>query len=386
MIHHLFTAFYVLICCTLYSCRALPRASHNDQDAPVISNTDPLATGTMTGIILQSTDTSYTSTSIYFYDLAQGKITLLTGGESGDTYAKWLGAKMYLFNRADGRTVYSSFEPKAGMPSRTKERPTPGAAKFDPVGAMIGPGSELVLALNATGSVIFANETDNSTLATVSQPDTGSTTQPFRPNDIWLDGTTVFVTHQALDSQYRASGVGRVYGISKDSGTWSLTSPQGTALAISNPVYASSRSDHTAIIAGVCYSYSGAACVPGVDRFHAQTGTASHLSAWDADKWEANGGFYTDITDDTLLTCVKEKSTQQHVLGRYQISDGTITKLKEVSAPGCNGVIADRVGKRIFVGQTSGTSGSILILNEAGTLQNTANLTAGLSAMTASFD
>lgn len=381
-----FIAFSVLLLATIYSCGALPRSSHDDQDAPIITNTDPTATGTITGIVLQSTDSSYTSTSIYFYDLALGKISLLTGGESGDTYTKWLGSKMYLFNRANGRTVYSSFAPRSGIASRTTERPTPGAAKYDPVGAMIGPESELVLAMNATGSVVFANESDNTVTTKISSVDTGSTTQPFRPADLWLDGTTAYVTHQALDSQYKATGVGRVYGIAKDNGVWSLKSLQGTALVISNPVYASSRSDHSAIIAGVCYSTSGTACVPGVDQFNVQSGTTTHLSAWDATKWDANGGFYTDISDDTLLTCIKDKSTQQDVLARYKIADGTITKLTDVSSPGCNGVIADRVGKRIFVGQTTGTSGTILILDANGATQNTATLSAGLSGMTASFD
>ena len=383
--NRVFSIIFFVSLHALSSCGALPRSSHDSQDAPVI-NTDPTAAGTMTGIVLQSTDSSYTSTAIYFYDLAQGKISLLTGGESGDTYTKWLGAKMYLFNRSAGRVAYSSFAPKSGISTRSTERPTPGVSKFDPVSAAVGPNSELILALNATGSVVFASETDNSVTATISNADTGTTTQPFRPGDLWLDGTTVFVTHQALDSQYKASGAGRVYAISKDSGSWALKTTQGTTLTISNPVYASSRSDHTAIIGGVCYSTSGSTCVSGVDQFNASTGTSTHLSAWDSSKWDANGGFYTDITDDSLLTCVKDKSNQQNALARYKIADGSVTKLKDISGPGCNGVIADRVGKRIFVGQTSGTSGTILILDVDGNSQTTATLSAGLSGMTASFD
>lgn len=375
----------VLFCYSISSCGGLPRTPHDSQDAPVITNTDPTAAGTITGIVLQSTDNSYTSTAIYFYHLAQGKISLLTGGESGDTYTKWLGTTLYLFNRSAGRVSYSSFAPKSGIASRSSERPTPGVSKFDPVGAAIGPNGELVLALNATGSVVFANEADHSVVATISNVDTVVTAQSFRPADLWLDGTTMFVTHQALDNQYQASGVGRIYSMSKDS-TWKLNSAQGTALTISNPVYVSARSDHSAIIAGVCYASSGAKCVPGIDQFHATTGTVTHLSAWDDGKWEPNGGFYTDLADDTLLTCVKDKASQKNILARYKIADGRITSLKEIAGPGCSGVIADRIGKRIFVGQTSGTEGTILILDANGTLQNAATLPAGLSGMTASFD
>lgn len=370
---------FLAIISILSSCGALPRASHDDQDAPTISKT------AMTGIVIQSTDSSYTSTAIYFYDLALGKISLVTGGESGDTYTKWLNNKMYLFNRADGKISYSAFLPRSGVSSRSTERATPGTTKYDPVAAQIGPNGELILAVNSGGAVVFANESDTSVIAKITGADTESPTQPFRPADIWVDGGNVFFTHQALDSSFKANGAGKIFNAVKGTNTWALKTPTGVSLTISNPVYVAAKTDRTAIIAGVCYT--GSPCVSGVDQFDASTGIVSHLSTWDRTKWTPNGGFYGDLSDETLLACVIETSTQKKKLARYTIADGTMTSLFEISGPGCGGVIADRLSQRIFIGQTiNGSTGSITIVDQNGAIQSSATMTTGISGMTASFD
>lgn len=380
MTNFLHSILLLFIPSLLVACGSLPRFSHDDQDAPSIA-------AAMTGIIIQSSDSSYTSTSIYFYDLAAGKIALLSGGESGDTFVKWLNGKAYLFNRSAGRVSYSTFQPKSGIASRSTEQPTPGKSNYDPIAAAIGPNSELILSMNSGSALVFANSSDSSVLTSITNADTGAASQPFRPADIWVSGSNVFVTHQALDSLFRATGAGRVYTATKDSGTWAIKSTTGSALTITNPVYVSPRTDETAIIGGVCYTSATTKCVSGVDRFNTSTGVTTHLSAWDDTKWYPNGGFTTDLTDDSLLVCVKEKSTQKNVVARYTILDGTVTKLFELTGPGCGGLIADRVSMRIFIGETiDGTSGLITVVDRTGATQATATMTTGISGMTASFD
>lgn len=365
----------------LSACGNLPRFNHQDQDAPA------LTTAAMTGIVIQSTDSSYTSSAIYFYDLAAGKISLLSGGESGDTFVKWLDSKIYLFNRAAGRVNYSTFKPKSGIASRSTEQATPGAANYDPTNVAIGPAGELILAMNVANSLVFANSATATTTVSLANVDTGVATQVFRPTDIWVDANKVYVTHQALDANYKATGAGKIYSAISSNGTWAWESTTGNTISISNPVFVSTRSDHIAVIGGVCYTTAGTACVAGIDRFDANTGQSTHVSAWDASKWYPNGGFYDDLTDDTLLVCVQDKSTQKNVVARYTIADGSMITFFELSGAGCGGVIADRTAMRIFIGQSlADGTGSITIFDQAGTVQTSATMSSGISGMTASFD
>lgn len=367
------------------SCGALPRSQHDDQSAPIINT--GVSTTAMTGIVIQSTDTSYTSTAIYYYDLNAGKISLLTGAESGDTFTKWLDGTVYLFNRASGRVSYSSFAPKSGISSRSKETQTPEATAYDPTAAIIGPSGELILSMNAGAAVAFIDTKTSTVVAKLSGVDTGSHTQPFRPSELWRDDSKILVTHQALDASFKATGGGRIYSAASTNGTWNWASTSGTLLSISNPVFVSSRSNHTAYIGGVCYTNSGTSCVAGIDLFDMSLGQSTHISAWDASKWDANGGFYEDLSDDSLLACVREKSTQKNVVARYTIADGSMKSFFELSGSNCGGVLADRSSMKIFVGQSlNDGTGSITILDPGGAIQNTTSMTTGVSGLTASFD
>ncbi len=364
------------------SCGSLPRSNHSDQNAPVINTS--VSTTAMTGIVIQSTDTSYTSTAIYYYDLNAGKITLLTGAESGDTYTKWLDGKIYLFNRSAGRVSYSSFVPKSGISSRSNEISTPEAATYDPVAAILGPSGELILSMNAAASLAFITTT---TTTKINGVETGVPTQPFRPSELWRDDNKILVTHQALDANFKASGAGRIYSAQSTNGMWNWVSTSGNALVISNPVFISPRSNHTAYIGGVCYTNAGAACVAGIDQFDVSTGQSTHISSWDASTWEANGGFYEDLTDESLLVCVRNKTTQKNLVARYTIADGSMKNFFELSGSNCGGVLADRSLMKVFIGQAlSDGKGSITILDQDGTIQTTTSMTTGVSGMTASFD
>lgn len=361
------------------SCGALPRYMKDAATVPIVE------TASMSGIVVTLSE-NRTSSSLHYYDLKNGLLAPLIGGESGDVFTAWLDQKLFVFNRGSGRVSFSYLSPAKGAASRSIERATPGSGTYDPVAAAMTKDGDLLLANNSGGSVVVSHRDDNSVQAVINDVDTGVPGVPFRPADIIVDGNRAWISHQSLDGSYAAVGGGKVFPAAASGGVWGLESKVGYTLTISNPVYMALLDEQRLLLAGVCYDRSPTStCVSGIDTVDRGTGAVTHLSAWDSSKWTANGVFFRDLTDSSLLVCVIAASGGT-VLGRYDLVSGNIEAILSIDGPGCGGVVSDRASGLIFVGEKNAArKGSVAIINRSNELVNRIALDHPVSGMTATY-
>jgi hypothetical protein len=338
----------------------------------------------MSGIVINATG-SWTSSSLYYYDVSSGGVALLSGGESGDVYTAWLNDQLYVFNRGAGRVSYSTLKPRLGVRSRSVEKSIPGVDTFDPSFATTTFEGDLILSLNSKGSVVIANSETNDVIQEIRGIDKTKPEQRFRPDHILLSNTQFFVAHQALDDSYGPNGSGVMFVGNKTSTGWNLD--EQISISLTNPGYMKFISEDQILVTGVCYSSEN--CQHGVELIDVTRKISRHLSSWDSEKWMANGGFYPDIKDGSLLACVAHLNgnSAKNILGRYDIETGNITTLRELSGPGCGGIITDAAQKRIIVGEPTSLGGGVItVLSEDGTVLGQAQVEIPIQGMTATFD
>lgn len=373
----------ILAFAVLNSCGALPHTKKAASSAPINS------AAAMTGLVVLTTE-NWTSTSLHLYDLRKGEVELLVGGESSDVMAAWLNDSLYVFNRGGGRVSYSRLAPSAGATSRTPELATPGAGTFDPAAAAVTTEGELLLSINEKGSLVVATEVGNRTVAELTGVNTGSAEQPFRPAGIHVsDNGTAWVSHQALNRKFEASGGGALYGAAKSDGAWAWIDPLGIALSVTNPVYLEPRGENEFLVAGVCYPLFGELCTSGVDRVNLTAQKSEHVSDWDKNKWGANGSFYMDLTDVTLLVCAvkRDGGEKKNVLARYEVGSGAMTIVKLLEGAGCGGVVADRKSQQIYIGEpTADGKGVVSVLGSNNQVLDVLRFDEPVSGLTAIYE
>lgn len=352
----LFPMSFWIVSIFVSACGSLPHEKKDAQSAPAVPAAE------MTGLVITSSLYT-TSTSLYYYDLKKGLISTLVGGESGDVYTAWLDQSLYVFNRANGRVSYRYWHPALG--SRSVERPTPGAGSYDPAFATMSREKELFMAMNNGAKVVVADVSDNVVKTELSGVNTGNTNVAFRPQDIFINQDTAYVTHQSLDQNWQVTGPGAVFTAIKTGGVWAWKSLDGISLTVSNPVNAMPRGDSELLIVGTCYDVSKTSkCRGGIDSFNLKSLKVEHLSEWDNKSWSANGNFYTDLSDETLLACVLTKDARP-ALARYTIATGEMQMVKMLEGKGCGGVVVDRLSGNVFVGETTGDKKGIITLLDA---------------------
>jgi hypothetical protein len=333
----------------------------------------PLSIGS-TGLALNSTDTSYSSTDIYFYNFGTGELYPLATGDSGDVSTKWDGRKLWIFNRATGKTSYSNLSPKGGSATRNVERRTPDADGYDPADWIDLVAGESALALGTSHKVTIANLSTATTVSSnLGEVSTGQPTVPFRPGILLKNygnvsaGTKTSsnenfaVIHQALTTTWTALGGGKIYLAKRgDNGAWEwadqdvLTAGiQGVSLSVSNPIAAvdceeNSSSDAACLVLGACYTNMGASCVGGVDlvdwSFYKST---RHLYDWPTSTTVA-GDVKKGAKTGQLIACLKSTTDANAQLTVLDSATGAILATWDAGASICGPFAVDRDGARVF--------------------------------------
>jgi hypothetical protein len=344
----------------------------------------PLSRGS-TGLAMISTDASFTSSDIYFYNFGTGELYPLATGESGDVTTKWDGRNFWIFNRASGKVSYSKLSPKAGPSTRNSERRTPEADAYDPADWIELTANEAAFAMGTTNKVVIGSlDTATAVASNLSEVNTGQASVPFRPgillnnygsatNGTKTSSATDFaVVHQALTSTWKALGGGQIFLAHRSAeGIWGwsdqnteATGVQGISLTISNPVSSidcdeSAETGATCLLAGACYSSMGTQCVAGVDAvdwsFYKST---RHVFDWPAGV-ETAGGIQKGAKSGQIIACLKTATEANAKLTVFDSTTGATLATWDVGASTCGPFEVDRDGARIFAIQ-NGTESSTL--------------------------
>ncbi len=321
--------------------------------------------GAATGLVLFSTDSSYTSTDVYFYNFGSGELSPLTLGESGDAAGKWDGRRLWLFNRAVGRVSYSMMSPKSGSSSRSVERRTPEANASDPTDWVHMSDVESVLAMGTSGKVAVANLVSGIAIANdLGDVDTSVSGVPFRPGVLWRRGEEVAVFHQSLNAAWKADGGGRIFIARRGTaGAWgwvdqdvTTLQTQGVPLNVSDPVAVFDCDGETCFIAGACYDTSGDACVGGVDEWTWATRSVEHHFNWPFGTVIA-GGIAAGPKTGQVIACLKNSTDVNARLVVLDALTGVQSASWDAGAASCGPFKVDHDGRRVFaVKQSNGVS------------------------------
>jgi hypothetical protein len=350
----------------LVACGPLPRPRLFDGSVgqtPVSSS--------VTGLVFTSADVSYSSSDIYFYDFITGVVKPLAAGESGDVLTRWQFKRLWIFNRSSGRVSYSHVSPKEGATSRSVERRTPMAQTGDPSELLaLGQGT-LALAMGSAHKVMISNLLSNpSATSDLGAVDTGDQAVPFRPGTMTTIDGDLWVLHQHLGDNWKATGPGRLFTArqSKD-GSWgwvdqSPTSAgtQGILLNVSNPVLAFKSQDRVVLIGGICYQSMGASCVAGVDAFDTDSRTVQHLFDLPSG-YESIGPMVSGPSSQKVLLCLKQDSHPNAKIVSISVVSGLIEKTWDTGMTSCGPFYPDKDGSRVFVVKSSAKSSELHILN-----------------------
>ena len=336
----------------------------------------PLSAGS-TGLAMVSTDVSYTSSDIYFYNLGTGELSPLATGESGDVATKWDGRNFWIFNRASGKVSYSKLSPKAGPSTRNNERRTPDGDANDPSDWIELTASESALALGTSNKVVIASlDTATTVASNLSEVNTGQATVPFRPGMLLKsygsisNGTKTSsandfaVIHQALTSTWKALGGGQIFLAHRSAdGMWGwadqnavTTGVQGISLTISNPVAVidcdeTADAGATCLMAGACYTSMGTQCIGGVDAvdwsFYKST---RHVFDWPTGVAVA-GGIKKGAKSGQIIACLKAATEANAQLTVVDSTTGATLATWDSGASTCGPFEVDREGARVFAVQ-----------------------------------
>ena len=344
---------------TFSACGPLPRPGALSADLGVLPVSDDL-----TGLVMASVDGSYSSTDLYFYNLANGHLELMVGGESGDVLTRWHGGQLWIFNRASGRVSYSAMSPKVGVMSRSVERRTPDADANDPADVLWLNQNVSVLAMQSSHQVVTTDLTsgdgDTSLLKDV---DTQDTAVPFRPGLLAFAGADLAVFHQSLNANWQAVGGGLVYLARQDDFaqlSWvdqnvAVSGVQGLRLNVSNPVQTlgCSREDNQCMVAGSCFESMGSACVGGVDAVNWEQRSVTNRLIWPAGSYGA-GQIAQGFSSGDVVACLRLAGESHARLTLFDLASGSMISSFDTGAPWCGPFIVDRSGKRIFLIQKIG--------------------------------
>ena len=349
-----------------FSCDPLPRPSVFEGSIGIL----PVSSAA-TGLILITSDSSYTSSDVYFYDFSTGQLRSLANGESGDVIAKWDRGRLWLFNRSNGRVSYSHFSPKMGPESRSVEKRTPDGLAGDPSELVSLTEISLALGLGSAHKVVIANLLSGAgTVADLGKVDTGDVTVPFRPGVLISQGGELWAFHQQLTENWKAAGGGKIF-ISRisSSGSWVwvdqnpvVAETQGVMLNVSNPVSVFNCNSTSCLIAGACYSTMGASCVAGVDDYNSSVKTVRHL--FDMPTGYASAGpIRQGVTTDSYSACVKASEKANAEIVSMSLNTGVIQKSWDTGTSFCGVFQVDPSASRIFAIKNTNRGSEFHVLN-----------------------
>ena len=350
------------------SCGPLPRPGILSADLGVLPVSDDI-----TGLIFGSTDSSYTSSDLYVYNLANGHLDLLSGGESGDVMLRWHGGKLWIFNRAAGRVSFSALSPKVGVSSRNLERRTPNSGANDPTDVIWASEDVAVLAMQGAHKVSVANLKSGESLADrFDDVDTLNLSVPFRPGLFAQVGGDIAVFHQSLDTNWQAMGGGVVYLARSDSSgqfAWmdqdvTVSSIQGLRLNISNPVQKieCDGGGDLCLVAGSCFESMGPSCIGGVDGVHWGQRSVTSQFTWPSGSYAA-GSVARGIKQGQVTACLKLSGQTNAQMVLYDLASQSQVASWDSGASWCGSYVVDRAGGRVFIAQKIGAVSFLIELD-----------------------
>ena len=366
-----------------FACGPRPRAGVNKPDLNILP-----VSSKMTGLVLTSTDSSYTSSALYWYDFSLGTVTALSGVESGDLLTKWDGAKLWLFNRSAGRLSYSYLSPKGGSDSRTNEYSSLSRIAGDPT-AITWTRDHIAVLLNGVeGRVEFADLGRSAFVQDgISGPATGDADVPFRPGVAAITGEDIAIFHQQLDTSWTARGAGSVFLTRKNANgvfefadlNASDAGIQGIRLTISNPVGVfgcesdseseSESESESCYVGGVCYESFGSQCAGGVDKISWPDQVVTRVASWDGGTWAA-GGITGGPAPQTAVACLSLPGKNVATLALIDLISGSVKKTYATASKYCGPFVSDNVLGRVFLVDQS----NLLELNQDLTLISSQSL------------
>lgn len=342
------------------ACGPLPRPGALSADLGVLPISDDV-----TGLVMASVDSSYTSTDLFFYNLANGHLEMMLGGESGDVLTKWYGGQLWIFNRAAGRVSYSAMSPKVGVASRQMERRTPGAAANDPADVLWVHDDVAILAMQTSHLVAVArlkagSVSADAPVSNLDPIDTQDATVPFRPGVLGFGGDDIAVFHQSLNTDWKAVGGGFVFLARQDDAdrfSWAdqnVVAPgiQGLRLNISNPVQTLNcrRDDRQCLVAGSCFESMGESCVGGIDLIDWDQRSVTSQMNWPSGSYAA-GQVAVGFSSQQVVACLRFSGDSEAKLALFDTLTGSLIAHWTTGAPWCGPFIVDQSGKRIFTVQ-----------------------------------
>jgi hypothetical protein len=359
--------FILITFLIVVGCHPLPRQSLFEGSLPRI---EPSAG--VTGLVLTTSDQSYTSSDVYFYHFATGQLQLLATGESGDLLVKWQGGRLWLFNRSSGRVSFSHMSPRIGPSSRSVERRTPEALAGDPSDVVASSATTYALGLGVAHKLLMVDllgpDMGSLDLGAV---DTAETDVPFRPGVLFQHDEDLFCLHQQLSKTWKATGGGRLFVARQKSDkgwTWvdqnAVTAgTQGVLLNISNPVLAFNCHDSSCLFAGSCFELMGPRCVAGVDRFDMRQRTVERLISL-PEGYQAAGQMLQGVSAGLVTACLKQEDQGQAEVLSIALDSGAIVSRWDSGAGFCGPMAVDQSANRMFVTKSTKSGSQIIMLDQ----------------------
>ncbi len=328
---------------------------------------------------LAFTITDYKSSSLSFYDFASGAITPALAGQSGDPFVKWLGDRLYLFNRSNDSLNFITIDPRAASARPSAQVVTAGAGLGDPHDALRLADGNLLLAQWSKGTLVVVDPATGTLVQTIDGSGldfSGNPKASFHPEALWsrpVNGADeIYVAHQSRDDQGPAEGTQQLFVFTYAGRTLTAVDVdpaaagvQGIKLHVSNPGLLRAQADSTLFVGGLCSVYQPERCTQsGIDRVDLATRQVDLVLDLAASPHKGNGPLVWGGGDDyyaMAATAANGGVGEAYVL-KLNVTTRAADKVHAFPAgsPGCCGLFADPSTGRLYVGDAKADGRGLL--------------------------
>ena len=359
------------------------------------------------GLAFATVDTNYTASTVNFYDFQTGAITPRLTGESGDPLLRWLGDKLFLFNRVNTSVNVRTLDPRTDDAATTQVA-TPGAQVGDPADAIVLSDGHLMLANAVAGNLTLTDASGATSLQTLASGSTDATKlavgsavgDKFSPTALWMragaDGDDIFVLHQGRDNKYAYNGTQQVFVVNYRNGVLTFKDVDETTVGIqgiplkgTNPL-GLYGSNGALWVASLCSIGDDAkSCTAsGIEKIDLDSFTAAVVYDLTATPHRSNGGSIIGAKDGIFYTlaATTDGSKAKYAL-RIDAAQAAVNQYHTFpdGANGCCGLFVDRTNGRSFVGDQSTDGRGLLTIYEDSGVQTGATITLDANPYTGAF-
>lgn len=327
------------------------------------------------GLAFAVTDSTYTSSTLMYYDFKTAAIATILAGQSGDPYLKWLNNRLYVFNRTGSSLNFVTVDPRTTAVTPSPQLSTPGAGRGDPHDVLALSDGRLLLAQWTKGALVVMDQATGAASQTLDATGldlSGNTQAQFHPQALWsrvVDGIEqVYVLHQSRAANFAAAeGTQQLFVYTYAQKTLTpvdtdaaASGIQGIKLHVSNADLIRAQDDKTLFIAGFCSVWDPASsCTQsGIDRIDLTTQKVDFVVDLSASAHRGNGSVIWgggDVYYAEAAVASSDGAIEEAYVLKIDAQSQTVDKVHTFPAgsSGCCGLFADSTSGRFYVGDTT---------------------------------